>query len=503
MNTNEQANLSRLRIEAHDEEKMLVAHCLANPYIAKRVAAQLSPTMMSDMGTWKRCIAAIVEVMGTVTGTPARSDIQGAIEPIIRQHSGDSLDFVKLYKDALVDHKDGEFYMRRIIDRFGRRALLQLDMSKILRDTFNVSDAMGKVRQELLDITRETSTATGRGGLLIQDYYENVEALAERLSGKKIITHQTGLKPLDEILGGVAVRSYNVVGARPSVGKTSTLNNLVLLMAKAGIRVMMITLEVDYDVILEQMACCHDGLKKHLVKSAPSLSTKERLFKSFEEIHKLPIELHADCSDISKVMALIEDGVTREKNPIQVAFVDYFQIVETNQRYRDEVHKLNAISSQFREFKKTHEVALFIAAQLNRQAADNRAPKMEDLKGTGNIEQDADTVILLDRPFKEMSEREESTPGMERTCEDDQIDFYVRKNRYGRTGKASMHWDGATGRIVEYTDEEAEQRRKARVAAERAESKSATDRRSSNYRKGKTQRPYSDGSMDSEQDLPF
>lgn len=481
-------DMRRLRLDSLREEQLLVAHAIHDPRLAKKIAMQIDPEDLYDIGEYKEAITAIIDASNNNDGNPSRSDIIAATERILRRTTERSLEFASVYREAQNDTRNGLFYLRRVIDRAGRRRMMaELNPEAILQDTWNVTDAVSKAREVLLDVSRKSAGATGRGGLLRKDYHDNVEALSDRLDGKVEIGFDTGFTNLDSTIGQFKASSYNIIGARPSIGKTAVSVNLVLAMARRGIRVLFITLEVPYDAILELMACCFNGLRKELIRAKPLQSTRQRLSETYEAIHKLPIELHANCGEIGQIIALCEDAITRQHQPVQAIFIDYAQIIRTRQRTRTDLDRLNIVSEAFRQLKSDHKVMLFLASQLNRKSADG-IPKLEDLKGSGDFEQDADTVVLLHRPNKEASERESGSQDVEQSVYDDQMDMYIRKNRHGRTGRVSFHWDGATGVISEMSQE-------ARQAADRARDGSPVVRRQAAR--------LADGSLDSGTELPF
>lgn len=497
----EDIDFQKYRLESLHEEQMLIAHVMHDPRLAKKIAMQLNPDDMWECGEYVEAAKAIIDAVHRVEGSLSRADVIQILEPILRRDINVSAEFGKRYREAEDDNRNGIFYLKRVIDRAGRRKILtELQPLSLLSDTWNTADALGKAREAMMDISRTSSLATGRGGLLSKDYHENVDALYDKLDGKVESGFDTGFKQLDDVIGQFKASSYNIIGARPSIGKTAVTINMVLALAKLGIRTMFMTLEVPYDSILELMACCHGGINKHalsvktkagqVVGQGVSQNTRSQLSDAYDSIHRLPIELHANCGYIDQIITLCEDAITRDRDPVQAIFVDYAQIVRTRKRTRTDLDRLNMISEGFRQLKSDHKVALFLAAQLNRKSADG-IPKLEDLKGSGDFEQDADTVLLLHRPNKDLAEREDADPNIERTVYDDQLDIYVRKNRHGRTGRVSYRWTGSTGIISEMSEED-------RKAADRHR----VDREKKNESKV---RNYSDGSMktNTEDDLPF
>jgi len=483
-----------LKLDSWDEEMMLLAHIVQDPKLAKRVCQKVDTESMFRTDCVPTIFNELIKVSSIFDGYMTRNDILSTIRPILSKYPTAVDDFTSAIKEACTDTRDGAYYIRRVVDRAGRRSIFQdMQPRQVLAQTYTVDEAIGVLRESMLSIVKRFSIATGRGGLLKSDFHENLQRLHERLDPENR-THLTFGYPRFDSMIKIETSSYNIIGARPSVGKTATSINLALKLAERGIRVMFVTLEVGYDKILELMACRLDGLRKSLVHNAASQNTRSRLSNAFAKLHDLPIELHCNCADVNQIITICEDAITREENPVEAIFIDYAQIIRTRQRNITDLQKLNIISDAFRVLKSDHKIALFLAAQLNRKTTPG-APRLEDLKGSGDFEQDADTVLLLDRPNKEMAEKEQATPGMEQTIEDDQLDIYIRKNRFGGTGKISFHWDGQLGKIEEMNIDE-----NNNTPRKRDDDKRSHDYKTPDYK----QRSYSDGSMDSnENEMPF
>ena len=92
---------------------------------------------------------------------------------------------------------------------------------------------------------------------------------------------------------------------------------------------------------------------------------------------------------------------------------------------------LKAIAKEFN-------IPVLILSQLNRscEARDDKRPRLSDLRESGAIEQDADGVVMVYRPWVYDNNLEES-----------EIELIVRKNRNGPLGTAVLHWDSSSMRV--------------------------------------------------------
>ena len=116
-------------------------------------------------------------------------------------------------------------------------------------------------------------------------------------------------------------------------------------------------------------------------------------------------------------------------NGAKAIFVDFVQIIHEDGKDRREA--INRVSASLRDTCKALEIPFIVASQLARRDADpNRRPTIQDMRESGNLEQDAHNVLLLFRP------KDKSTSDW--TGEDEII---VDKQREGVTGSVGVFYD--------------------------------------------------------------
>lgn len=135
------------------------------------------------------------------------------------------------------------------------------------------------------------------------------------------------------------------------------------------------------------------------------------------------------------------------KKPI--VFIDYLQIIACEEDRNNPYLNTAYISAQLKKMAKDFHCPVVCLAQLNRavETRQNKRPVMSDIRDSGNIEQDADVIILLfrDSYYERLSPEEQSQPQQPY----ERLEFIVAKNRNGPTGTAYARYYKSTGRIVE------------------------------------------------------
>jgi len=123
----------------------------------------------------------------------------------------------------------------------------------------------------------------------------------------------------------------------------------------------------------------------------------------------------------------------RRTADVRLVVVDYLQLLEAEDRRVARYEQVGAISRRLKLLARELDVAVVVLAQLNRapSARPDRRPRKEDLRESGQIEQDSDAVILLHHRVEEVNGSTRPTY---------EVELIVDKNRHGRTGSVCLEW---------------------------------------------------------------
>ena len=196
----------------------------------------------------------------------------------------------------------------------------------------------------------------------------------------------TGLRVLDNNLHLVP-GNFVVIGGRPSAGKTALSLQLACEIAKNGRKVAYFSLETDPDTLYARIIANQLGVPLHTVKNKTvSIDELDRL----ADIKKYPLFVR---SAAGKSVGWIRTQSIRMQ--AKVVFIDYLQLIH-QAGAKDRYSAVTEISMALHEFAQSTGTLVVALAQLNRETA--RAgipPTAADLRESGQIEQDADAIILL------------------------------------------------------------------------------------------------------------
>ena len=238
----------------------------------------------------------------------------------------------------------------------------------------------------------------------------------------------TGLKVLDNNLHLVP-GNFVVIGGRPSAGKTALSLQLACEIAKNGRKVAYFSLETDPDTLYARIIANQLGVPLHAVKTKTvSINELDRL----AAIKKYPLYVR---SAAGKSVGWIRTQSIRMQ--AKVVFIDYLQLIHQTGA-KDRYSAVTEISMALHEFAQSTGTLVVALAQLNRETARTGIPPTAaDLRESGQIEQDADAIILLAQNVTTKKRPEQH------------YHFALEKNKEGNVGSLDITFQMETQQFKE------------------------------------------------------
>ena len=248
---------------------------------------------------------------------------------------------------------------------------------------------------------------------------------------------QTGFEDYDRMTGGLAPGEYHVIAARPSMGKTSFMMNIVEnICIDQGIPCLVFSAEMPREPLVKRLvyARAKFDIKQLSRGYKPSKQELQRIQRAMQEIAAAPLIID-DRSGPSISQIRAKARREKRKNNIGLVAIDYLQLCRSmsKQAAGSREREVAEISAGLKGLAKDLGIPVIVLAQINRNA-ENRTgkskgkPQMSDLRESGSIEQDADVIGLLYRS-KYYAENEE-----ERAALEGKAQLILAKNRNGATG---------------------------------------------------------------------
>lgn len=215
-----------------------------------------------------------------------------------------------------------------------------------------------------------------------------------------------------------------IIGGRPSAGKTALSLQMACEQARRGFRVCYFSLETDPDTLTARIIANRLAVPLADVKAK---TVPQSNLDSLADLHKLPLFIR---SASGKGIGWVKAQAQRMK--AQVVFIDYLQLLADG-KAKDRYQAITGISIALHELAQTTGILVVALAQLNRNAA-HASPSTADLKESGQLEQDADAILLL-------------------SDDGEEYQAILAKNKEGKIGEIPLTFDKPRQRFLAVTSE--------------------------------------------------
>ena len=269
-----------------------------------------------------------------------------------------------------------------------------------------------------------------------QDQTKSIGTVLNELLQNQIENHknpgikgaQTGFKSLDEYLGGLQEQAFIVLGARPSAGKTALACNFLKGLAENNHKSLFISLEMTSLQVSTRLIAemAKTSFKVAGYEQMPNVSTQARINNSMQQMKRWPIQIYdPPTQTISQVCSKIREA---GRQGVKVVVIDYIGLIrpETKEQRGSRYLLITECSAKLKAAARAANVAVVCLCQLRRESEKSDKPKMSDLRESGQLEQDADAIILIHRP-----ERDEQ-------LDHEDAQLILSKNRNGPTGEIDI-----------------------------------------------------------------
>ena len=307
--------------------------------------------------------------------------------------------------------------------------------------TGELEDIVDRAQKAVLDVDG-TKTNDDYAPLadLVPGTIDELEALQNR-SGE-VEGVMSGFGELDRLTTGFRPGQMIVVAARPGVGKSTLgLDFVRHASIRQGLTSAIFSLEMSSSEIAMRMLSAEARVGIHHMRGGTmSQHDWEAIGKVISSVQAAPIII-----DDSPNMTLpeIRSKARRIKKQHGLDFIvlDYLQLMTSGKRVENRQVEVSEFSRQIKLLAKELEIPVVAISQLNRgsEQRTDKTPQLSDLRESGSIEQDADIVMLLNRPDQN-STGESERPG--------EGDIIVAKNRSGPVNRVAVLFQGHYSRFM-------------------------------------------------------
>lgn len=378
----------------------------------------------------------------------------------------------RLASDTVYGASQLETNARRIVEQWARLSVseeagrLQAAANDPRSSPVDLVTNAGQAFDDILAHVRRGPKRKSR--LLLVEAAENAyDAASEaRQRGSGLTGVTWGLTDVNRLTGGLQRRDLTLIAARPSMGKTTVGLGVAVRAAKSGAGIGFISLEMDNGKLGARAVSdlAYDWGIKIAYADLIRGHTDERAIDSIraanKDIDKLPLWLEdqpgLSMTDIRvKTEAML---ATSEKagTPLQCLFVDHLGLIRPSSRYQgNRTNEVGEISSGLKSLAREYGIAVVALSQLNRalETRNDKRPQLSDLRDSGSIEQDADTIIFLYREAYYLEREKAASPeqDVDRTNRlievQNKLEFAIAKQRNGPVTSIDLFADMACSAV--------------------------------------------------------
>jgi replicative DNA helicase len=249
-------------------------------------------------------------------------------------------------------------------------------------------------------------------------------------------------------LGPIVPGRMLVLAGRPGEGKSALLLHLGLELARNGVSVSLLSLEMNRAELKARAAAWHSGCDATRLVEGPLTEAELKQAKvAWECIARYPFRAaYVPGLTIGRLRARVRNSIRKHKT--QVVLVDYLQLVQADAKAETEEQRIAQVSSGLRLMAQQLGPAVVCAAQLNRsgEKGERRDPRISDIRGSGQVEQDAHVIGLIKTDDPDAVAEPE--PLVIVTC---------AKRRMGSTGRAELRFIKRLSRFEQANKREREE----------------------------------------------
>lgn len=216
--------------------------------------------------------------------------------------------------------------------------------------------------------------------------------MLEKIRSKDKLLKLNRLGKLDQLIK-IKRKTINIIGARPSEGKSALSLNLFCDYAKKY-KCLYFNMEMTEAEVYERMLGIESNLLIKDIVNPLSEGQEQLIRKTAVDIYNMKYEIVNGSKSIKSLKSKI---IKEQRDEHLIVFIDYVGYV-TNKAGQSDKDRIGEVVRELNGITKDYDCTIFLVAQINRGGTD--MPTMNDLKDSGELEQSADTIILIHDPDK-------------------------------------------------------------------------------------------------------
>ena len=414
-------------------EKSVLGAMLINP---NTIPTVLEHTQSADM--WQPKHATIMEAILKAWGNGLQVDplvVAGEMDKVGDLDAVGGSTYLLDLVQATPTSANVAYHARRLADLglIRRVQSAATEIAQTAQTGGEADDILNRAQELIGGVTRPQSQAVTRAADSLEAVFAEIEAIGrgEQTTGTP---HPTGFPALDDMLnGGLRGGQMVIVAARPGVGKST----LAVDIARN------VSITHDTPVVIFSLEMSKSELLQRVLSAEASVPIGDIRMGKFQDpqawadleraanvVEPAPLFLD-DAANLNIMEIRAKARQLANRQQLGLIVVDYLQLLSSPGKVENRQQEVATFSRQLKLLAKELDVPVIAVSQLNRGVetrGDGAKPRISDLRESGSLEQDADIVMLIDRP-------DATDPNHERMGE---ADIIVAKHRGGSIGTVTL-----------------------------------------------------------------
>ena len=433
-----------------DAEKDLLGVLLINPSLCADMDAILKPDdfYLEANGVIYRAIQDLWDANRAVDSTLLR-------QRLLETKALDGIGGTAHLTEVLLTNRNAPLvaywkrYARIVREKSRRRGIIETCWDAVKEaydDVVDASDVLDKAETKLsaigtADLSDEPTTAAEATVAAM----DRIDAIMERGGRAGLLT---GILTIDENLGGLFPGEFNILAARPSMGKTSLALQIADHVSRQGKFVYFVSLEMASDTLMTRLLCMHARVSSQVLRAGKDgdvLTTEQlaALVAASQPYSKEGLVIH---DKPETTIRSIRRWARRfhSKHPLSLVVIDYLQLIEAEDSRISRHEQVGRQSRALKALAIELTIPVLCLCQINRESTKTGSslPRLSQLRESGSLEQDCDVGMVLREPTAEEI-KEANIPEVDSNFTDDDPRVRVldvQKNRNGAQMPLLLDW---------------------------------------------------------------
>lgn len=264
----------------------------------------------------------------------------------------------------------------------------------------------------------------------IMKAFTEIESRYNNNKDGKLFGLDTGFSELNRMTGGLQKSDLIILGARPSMGKTAFVLNILANLARKNIPVAIFSLEMSAEQLTNRLFSLYGLINSNSIRLGKlDGNDLERLTLTASILSEKPLYID-DTAGLNISQLRTKARKLKREKDIQLLAIDYLQLMQGTSKKYDRQQEISEISRQLKLLARELNITIIALSQLSRavEARQDKRPMLSDIRESGAIEQDADIVMFLYRD--EYYNADTKNKGL--------TELIIAKHRNGAIGKINL-----------------------------------------------------------------